>query len=360
MRLRPSSAHIWTNCPANPVMSSRMPPEVPGDPARQGTCAAWVAEMVLTGAVSSCFDLIGETHENGWLVEPDMASKIQRYVDLVRSYGGAIYTERFVALNDHIAGTPDAFAVVDATGTLHVDDLKYGYGIVEPRRNPQVGIYTGAILRSMKVTPSRVVIGIYQPNAYHPAGIHRTWETNADEVMGFVGEIEQAGQRALADNPPAISGEHCEFCPAASTCPAVAAANYRVHDATATATQRHMTPQELANELRFLRGAERMLKGRRDAVEAEAKARMSRAEHIPGWHMEQGAGQRRFTADARTVWALTGVKPTYEKMVTPLELERRGARPEIVAKLTETPRTSPRLKEVPEGHFANLFKRKDG
>lgn len=359
MQLRPSAAHIWTKCPANPLMASRAPEEVPGDPAREGTCAAWVAEMVLTGEVQQASDLIGRNHSNGWLVEPDMTHRIQRYVELVRSYGGTIHTERKVELNGRIKGTPDAYAILAADAILRVDDLKYGYGIVEPYQNPQISIYAGAILRYLTargVVIRQVVIGVYQPRAWHPAGIHRTWKTTPEELMAYVHGIEAAGELAQAPDPVAKPGAHCEYCPAAATCPAVTAANYRVYDMLCANQQRHMTPDEMAEELAFLAEADDMLKGRMNALHAEAQARIKRGEHIPGWHMEQGAGQRRWRVAAATVRALTGINPEVPKMVTPAELERMGASPALVRHLTETPRTAPRIKPVPPRYFANLFK----
>lgn len=362
IQLRPSSAHIWQHCALMPLMASRVQEEPPGDPAREGTCAAWVAEMVLTGAVPKASDLIGRNHENGWLVEADMAHRIQKYVDLIRSYGGKLFVERKVTLNSYIKGTPDAWGLLDEDSILRVDDLKYGFGIVEPYKNPQISIYAGAILRFLTargVKIRRVVIGVYQPRAWHPAGIHRTWTIEPEQLMAFVHELEAAGERAQALNPAATPGSHCEYCPAAATCPAVAAENYRVYDHLCAQQQRHMTAVELAEELSFLEMAENMLKGRTTAIEAEVKARMARAEHIPGWHMEQGAGQRRFKYPADVVRALTGVDPEVPKMVTPAELERMGASPLVVTRLTETPRTAPRIKRVAPGHFANLFKQKD-
>lgn len=361
MDLRPSSAHIWLNCAAAPLLSSRVPSEPESDPAREGTCAAWVAEMVLTGAYPTCKDLAGLSHENGWLVEVDMAQKIQKYVDLVRSYGGNIHTERKVRLNKHIAGTPDAFAVLDKEGVLYVDDLKYGMKIVEPFENEQVSIYAGAILRHLtarSVNITRVVIGIYQPRAWHPSGIHRTWSCYPETLGKFVSKIEAAGVEAQNPDPVATPGSHCRYCPAAATCSANAGENYQVYETLAAQHQRHMTVAEMAEELEFLDRAMDMLKGRKSTVEAEAAARIKRAETIPGWSLQHGAGQRRFTKSAFEIMVTTGVDPRMTKMVTPAELERRGATEESMKGLTETPRTTPRLKRIPAGYFANMFKQR--
>jgi len=42
-------------------------------------------------------------------------------------------------------------------------------------------------------------------------------------------------------------------------------------------------------------------------------------------------------------------------MVTPAELERMNADPDIIALITEVPRTKAKLKPIPEGYFAAKF-----
>jgi hypothetical protein len=357
--LRPSSAHVWTKCPGQPTMVSRLPPEVPSDPAREGTCAAWVAEMVLTGQVPDAAAMLGRSHENGWLITDDMVAYIAKYVEQVRSHGGKVSVERKVRLNRWVEGTPDAFAVLDADGVLRADDLKYGFGIVEPYRNPQVSIYVAAILRhltSRDVIIRRVVIGIYQPRAWHPAGVYRTWACTPEQLMEFVHEIEATIPDTQVENPKLTAGSHCDHCPAAATCAAVAHENYRVFEHVASDTQRHMSGDELARELSFLQLAQDMLDARTTAVYAEAEARMKQAQHIPGWHMEERRGQRRWKVPAPVVKALTGIDPEVKKMVTPAELERLGASPVVVKAITELPLIKPKLTRIPPGYYKGLFK----
>ena len=352
--LRPSSAHMWMHCAGQPTMAGRMPPESPSDAAREGTCAAWVAEMMLTDQP------VPTQHENGWLVTDDMVSHITKYVELVRSHGGQVHVERKVRLNQWVEGTPDAFAVLDTEGVLYADDLKYGFGIVEPYRNPQISIYAASILRylsSRDVIIRRVEIGVYQPRAWHPAGAYRTWVIEPHQLMAFVHEIEAAIPATQAANPVLTPGRHCEYCPAASTCAAVTHENYRIYQTVCADTQRHMSSEELARELGFLELAEDMLKARRTAVNAEAEARLKRAQHIPGWHLGERRGNRRFTVSAEVVRALTGVDVEVKKMVTPAEAERMGASPVMLKAITEVPIIAPKLERIPPGFYNNLFRR---
>jgi hypothetical protein len=356
MILRPSSAHIWLKCAGYPRLAATLPPEPSSDPAREGTCAAWVAEMVLTGQAADTTALIGQAHENGWVVDRAMANHIRGYVALLRSHGGTIYAEQRVVLNDLVQGTPDAAAVCD-DGTLYVDDLKYGFEIVEPS-TPQVRIYAGALYRQMTaagVVINRIQLGIYQPRASHPSGIYRTRNMTVPELLADMRMIEAAAQATQSDTAMCRAGEHCRRCDAAGKCFAVAHEVYRAVTQMHPAQERHLTAAEMAAELAFLELAEAMFKGRRDAITAEAEARLIRGEHIPGWHIESGYGQRRWKFDAKTIHMLTGLDPTAGKMVTPAELERQGADPKLLVSLTETPRTKAKLKAMPEGYLAAKF-----
>lgn len=345
-----------------------VPEEEPGDPAREGTCAAWVAEKVLAGEVERCADLIGESHENGWLVEAEMARLIQKYVDFIRADGGDIHTERKVRLNPMIEGTPDAFAVY-ADGWLKVKDLKYGYAVVEPYRNTQVSIYAGAIVRKLEARGhrvSRVEIGIYQPRAWHPEGVYRRWVIWPEQLMEFVREIELAGHDCQDLTSRATPGHHCQHCPAAARCTALAHSIYRGYQTVTDNRAQQMTPEEMVQELDFLDRISTMIEARKKAVETEAMARMRRAEHFPGYAIDyERFGNRKFNVDPEIVKAITGIDPFMDaKPCTPAELIRRGSDRGIdiedtVNTLSSRPRIPPKLVKMNPNHYRNIFNKKD-
>lgn len=354
---RPSSAHIWINCAAYPVMASRIPPAPESDAAREGTCAAWLAEQAMISGKST-LDFVGAAHPNGWVVTRDMANHIAGYVALLRSYGGKVDVERKVALNALIAGTPDAFGVL-AGDELRVDDLKYGMLTVEVYENPQVTIYAAALvwhLHRQGVIIRKVRLGIYQPRVFHPLGVHRTWTMFPEELMRRAQAIEAAGERTQDPNALATPGPWCRYCEAAAQCAASARQVREVVHTMHNAEQRAMTAQELAAELAFVEDAEAMFKGRRDAIRAEAEARIQKGETIPGWMIDQGYGQRQWVLDdPLTIQVMTGVDVQSGKMITPAEAERRGADPAIVERLTRVPRTKASVKRMPPGYVAAVF-----
>lgn len=349
-----------------PRFALNVPEQLPSDPAREGTCAAWVAEMVLTGEANSASDLLGVSHENGWLIEPEMVSYTQDYINHLRSRTGDVHVERKVKLNEMIQGTPDAFAtavsVEPGLFDLIVDDLKYGFDIVEPYRNTQVSIYAGAILRMMikKVHVRKVIIGIYQPRAIHPKGIYRTWEVWPEQLMEFVQKIERDGHDAQATDSRATPGFHCEHCPAAATCTALVHTIYKGHRVLTDERQGSLTADQMAQELEFVDMMEKMVKARKSALHTEATERMRNAEHIPGYGFEEKFGRTKFTSDALAILAKTGIDP-YEdrKLCTPAELIRRGADKSIVGEMTTRPRIPPKLIKYDHDHFTRLFAQKD-
>ena len=349
-----------------PRFSANLPEQQSSDPAREGTCAAWVAEKVLRGEVTSAAEMIDVSHENGWLVDVEMANLIQEYVDHLRKRGGEIHVERKVVLNQMIQGTPDAFATVveaDRGGyDLFVDDLKYGFDIVEPYRNTQVAIYAGAAMRMLtsKVRIRRVVIGIYQPRAFHPRGIYRTWEIWPEKLSEFVREIEQAGHDAQASDSKATPGFHCEYCPAAASCTALTHSIYKGFRVLSDERQGTLTAEQLSSELDFIAVMEKMVKARASAIRTEATERMKRSEFVPNYGFDEKFGNGKLAGDVLSVLAMTGVDPLEErKLCTPAELIRRGADKETVAGMTTRARIPAKLVKLEPDHFTRLFAQKD-
>ena len=377
--LRPSSAHIWVKCAAQPSIVKHLVKDVqPSDEAMEGTCAAWLAEMVLTGQAETCRDLVGEVcPENNWPVDDAMANYIQGYCDMITSRGGQMETERRVHLNSFINGTPDAYAVVteEPVGygklsyqhgkkiTLVVDDLKYGFGIVSPN-SQQVLIYAGALLNEMRlkyretfvgVIPDEITIGIYQPRAMHYDGIYRTRTITPQQLVEEIEHIVMRGTMCYEPDPLATPGHHCKHCPAALVCPANTTEMYDITTAINASQARELSPQELANQLSFIEIAEDILKGLKRAAHAEANARMTSGKPVPGWGLRRGVGRRRFKVSGDMVKLFTGIDPSSDTLCTPKELERRGADIDVLKTITETPETKAKLVRVTTADVAKLF-----
>lgn len=356
MILRPSASHIWTKCHGQPRLAAKAFAEIESDAAREGTCAAWLAEMVLTGVIKDTFELNGQAHENGWLVDDAMCYHIQKYTELLDRIEGDLKVERKVTLTEEIKGTPDGYAVIK-NHHLRVIDLKYGYMLIEPADNTQLTIYGGAILRKHPDIQT-VSLEIFQPRAYHPDGFHRAHSLSADQLRGDVDKILAHAVEVRQPEATRTPGDHCTYCPAAGMCPQAATFNYAAYDRFMRAPETHLSADELSSELQFLELAEAVLDGRKRAIRAEAAERIrSNNEHIPGYMLDRPIGNRRFRSDVPKLMIemMLGVNPTTDKMITPAEAEKRGADPDVIEQLVERPRGNARLKAIPKGYFSNMF-----
>lgn len=360
LTLRPSAAHRWTKCAKSVSAEASLPPQPESDEAREGTCAAWVADAVLRGDMPDAVSMIGTSHVNGWMVTVDMAHHCQKYVDLVRADNGTIYAEAQVRLSNNplIQGTLDS-ATLDARGHLRVRDLKFGMVLVEVWENPQLLIYAGAMmdyLRSYGFAVNHVTLGIYQPRAFHHLGINREWSMSPDELGARCQGIVELGARCMMPEPPATPGKHCTYCAAKLGCEAFVGSTYRAamwwHDSI---HHRHMTGAELSEYWRFLDEAATMLKAAKSAADAEILARMKAGESVEGMFMKPRTGNRAWTVPADVVQALTGIDPRNGAMVSPAEMERRGVHPDMVNAMSKAPALEPKLDRMPPGYVTRMM-----
>lgn len=356
---RPSGASRWTKCFAAPLFASRAGPQEPSDPAMEGTCAAWLAELVLTGQLPDCASGIGMTHpENHWEVDSEMAGHIQEYVNMITREGGFISAERFVRLSPLIAGTLDNSAsMVD--GVLRVRDLKYGFKLIEPDAE-QLVIYGGALAAEMiqaGQTVTRVVTEIYQPRGFSTDGIHRRMEWTVEDLFSRCEWIMRCAEECHKPNPIATPGPHCDNCEGAPGCQALAETSAMLINTIKSDRHRHMTAQEIAERLKFMREAKKIIDAAASAVETEALARHKSGDPIPGWHLKERMGHRKFTKSREEIHILTGIDPVKEVDMTPADLANRKISDKTMDFIARRPTIGHKLMPIDPREIAKQFKR---
>lgn len=354
LTFRISQAAYWSKCAAFARFTDGVRTEA-NDAAREGTCASWVAEVVLNSVEGiACDDMVGKIHSNGWVVTPEMADDVQGYVDTVCSYGDDVFAEREVVASDlpYIPGRVDAESI-DASGILRITDLKYGRRVVEAN-SPSMICYGFAGMRN-HTNISAVHLAIYQPRASHPAGKYRVCVMTPDEVhTEFVKLWHMANEGAKPDSA-ATPGVHCKGCAAAAGCRALAESTYDVHDVITSRNFTALSAADLARELDFTQNALALITAREKAVMTEAVAR-AKSESIPGWRMSSGLGRSVFTTSAATLQLMTGVDPYQKKLCTPAELIRRGADESVVKSFSKRPETGMKLTKFDSDDIAALFR----
>ena len=359
IKLRPSGSHIWTNCVAAPLFQSNVPDQPETDETREGTCAAWVAECVLMGVYPDCKSMVGVSHSNGWLVTDEMIDFVEDYIDTLLLRGLKVYAEVKVSLNEFISGTLDA-GTIDNPEILFVDDLKFGFGVVEPFENPQLIIYAAGLVRNNNYNHPWVSLGIYQPRAIHPDGVHRTWGISREELLSRADEIIRIGHMCQQPNPVATPGEHCKHCEASGSCVALGNSIYNLVDLIRSEHQVMLTPETIVTELNMLDMAEKLIAARKNGVTTEAAHFINSGQHLRGWGMVSTSAKRKFKYDSEIIEAITGVCATKPAPRTPAEIERnapnKAQMKRIMKLLTVTPTTTPRLGRVKPSDLERQFR----
>ena len=356
---RPSGANRWTKCPAAPLFASRAPEQPDNDPAREGTCAAWVAELVLTNKVLRATDLLDERHANGWQVDLEMCGHVQSYVDMIRADGGIISTERHVRLSPLVAGTLDnAASFVD--GVLKIRDFKYGFKLIESD-SAQIVIYAGALMdeymqQGMQIR--EVWTEIYQPRGFHPDGIHRRKLWSPVDLGARCKWIAERAEECHKPNPVATPGSHCIDCDGATGCATLQMTAVNLLTYVNDDRFSEKTPQELSNQLTFLREAKNIITAATSATETEALTRHQSGERIPGYYMKERFGRKKLTAGRNSIKALTGVDPVKEVMMSPAELKAVGVNDRQLSLLSHKPSIGHKLEPLDQDELKRDFERK--
>lgn len=352
--LRPSASYLWTNCTAYPSFAQNVPYEDAevSDAAREGTCAAWVAECVIKGLAPSCVDMIGMAHANGWFVDEEMAYHVQGYVNEVKRDSVGVSAETTVQISPRIGGSLDSSAINLSGVTLKIKDLKYGHDPVYAFQNSQLLIYGAGEYRRLGCPPSveRVELTIYQPRVPRKEGCSDTWIITVAELLQWEAWIIARGDECF-DNPTPTPGKHCKNCKAAATCEKAIHVVMANHAALRSTAQMHKTPGQMADMLAFMEVHEAILKGVKTALVAEAEQRVKMGENIIGWGMKERYGNRKFTVTPLHIAMKTGKNPNKDVLKTPAELEREGANTEIVNTISTRPFIGSKIGRVDTGRF---------
>ena len=357
--LRCSGAGRWARC-AFSAHLERHPdalPDTDEDAAAEGTCAAWVAECVINGDATTTDDLIGRVHKNGVEVDADMARHLTGYVQMAQSRHSAraeIYGEIPISTGAMLAGTSDlrSWSTPD---DFHIDDLKYGFGIVESTTLQLVAYM--AIAYAQGIRAARWHLGIYQPRAVHSAGIYRTRTLTLEQVQQEVADLIRTAQGiATGLITGAQPGDQCNHCRGAHKCEALTHSVYSMWHPVTSRAINEPTDQQLADELDMIDRMSDLIKARKVAVEAEAQQRINTGRMVPGWAMMPTVGKRKFKVAGEVVHGLTGIDPFDKVLCTPAELERRGASKATVGALSYTPTVGYKLARYDSRVIDALFK----
>ncbi len=340
--LAPSAAKRWMTCSPSARVESILPDRTTTY-AEEGTIAHSVAESFLRfykkSGVIAVFDnpwgeaatfynfdlnlnnLQAQCEEKGFDFREIFETVHDRYVrvvwdDFVRAKAedpaAELLIEQRVELNDFV---PDSFgssdAIIIAGKRLQVYDLKYGRGVrVSAKGNPQMRLYAlGALMGPAETFPIEdVTMTIVQPRLNAVSSDKVPVRELADWAVKV---LAPAARKAYMGDGDYVPGDHCEFCKAKATCPALSEYTRRVTTTYAEPTE--LSAEELAAVLPTLP----VIEGWIAAVRSRAQETIEKGGSVPGWKLVEGRSTRRIfkEAEARKVLSDAGFKPEdYDKV----------------------------------------------
>lgn len=359
-RLAPSSAHRWVHCPGSVAMSEQFP-EPQGSAAAEGEACHWIASEVLSGRG---MEPRPDSAPNGVFITNEMMDAARIYVAAVHKYLGGRAAPAVCAVEQLVQiprihkecfGTADC-SFTDDRGELHIFDLKYGFGIVEPWDNWQMICYAAGLLRPAH---KFVSIHIVQPRPYHADGPHRTWRIGAPILDRYIEKLRLAAEAVMAGGALVTSGSYCKYCSARHACPSAQQSALFAMDYTDRATVQQLPPEALAVELRTMQRAAEAIAYRLTGLEGQARAAILAGGTVPGYELRAGAGRQKWTVPVEQLACMGDVMGFNLRKsidtITPAQARKAGMPEELVTAYTERLPGEVKLEACSMARIASAF-----
>lgn len=225
---------------------------------------------------------------------------------------------------------------------LYIDDLKYGWGIVDVFENWQLlGYAIGRYLQLGQPMLKGVILRIHQPRPHHEEGPTRSWVLTIDELMMYKEIIEARMIEIDGGRADLVTGKQCKHCPAATRCPAFNETYYNVIDVVhEDFNQMNLTEKEIAFQMTQILRAKDILKIKEDSLKELAIDRIRNGTLIPGYSVESSYGDRKWKPNISpdVIKALTGKDiVAAPEMLSPAKAEKLGVPKDLVNKFVDRP-----------------------
>lgn len=351
--VRCSSLHRLMNCVGHSKLTLRELQEE-GDPAREGTAVGeYLTAMIKQKTETPAF---GITASNGYFVNDEMKYyALETYRNILATAQGNLIEseERIDWITDAgtVRGQFDISFVVGGHiegqhligATLHVEDLKYGWKIVDVEENWQllgyaIGQHKRLLAKGIYV--DNIVFRIHQPRPYHPDGKIREWTITTHELINYYHKIVAQLRLFQSPNKTLTTGSSCQYCDAAAACPALNKAFHNAVDIVMSDyTEKELSNQDLSDLIGILERAEDVIEIKAKSIKQLAVSRLQNNQMIPGYGMVQKFGDRKWKdgVTAESVKMMTGVDLMKTEMMSPNQAEKAGVNKKLTEQLTMKP-----------------------
>lgn len=253
----------------------------------------------------------------------------------------------------------DFYSIDEATNTLYITDVKFGYGIVEVEKNWQMIDYGIGVVINLKRAFSKIVFRIIQPRSHHEDGPVRDWTITYKELLAFKDQIEARILECKNGNTELVTGNHCRFCKAGDSfvCPAKNKAfNNAVSVVMTEIKQDYLTEQDISELLDLYEKVKNIFKIQEKSLGELAKHRIRSNKLIPNYTTVDSYGHTKWNpeATAEAIEAVTGCSAKVVETMSPSEFQNTYNLPEMLIKgLTHRPYNGTNLKRKNAGEIAD-------
>ena len=340
--LPPSSANMWEKCHGWVTLNAFVPEEEESEAARIGTQVHAIIEQLFRDA-----DFIDPTATDEMMESARMF--VQNVREVITGRDGDLRIEQSVQIpRIHKAcfGTPDATFFDPVKRVLFIWDYKHGMSLVEVFDNEQLISYAAGLMDEYG-EDIPIVFRIVQPRAFHRNGPIREWLTDGVSLRGAINLLANAAGKNLNGDGQCQTGEHCRYCKAHHVCEAAINAGYSLYEASASPVPLDMSAAAMGVYYATLTRAIKHLESLKAGFEAQIMGRIGNGEAIPGWSVQMGTGNRKWSLDASALFDMgdaIGInlrKPV--EPISPAQAEKLGFDKATVAALTVKPETGLKL-----------------
>ena len=312
-------------------------PKSPGNPAaEEGTAAGEYLERLLLNKPISAMA------SNGVYFDDDMKFYLTPICEDIKSRTVSdILCEHKIDWQTSsgivIKGRPD-IAFVDNNGQLCVEDLKYGWGIVEVKENWQLIAYAiGEVIRRGQAFET-ISLKIHQPRPHHEDGSTREWILSYTELLQYKDRIEKRMQEIADGRKDFQTSPQCKYCQGTGeACPAFNRLFYRSLEITTEFFQDSIDNDELSAQLDQVKRAEEVIKIKKDSLNELGVLRIKQGQIVPGYTQTAKYGNRVWKKGIapEAIQMMTGKNVIETNLMSPAKAEKMGVSKELVNQITE-------------------------
>lgn len=339
------------HCIGSYYMPASLPPDIDKDARDEGNAAHATAKMLFNGQhVEPGMKVYGT-----FILTDDMLDHVKSYIGNLDCGDVEIETS-FEGHGFRINGRADHIKYRPELSLLTIDELKYGFRLIEPENNwTLIAHALGWCIRN-NVAPNTISFRVHQPRPYHPDGFLREHRITYVELMDLYTRISQrlgAPTDELTTDP-----DVCRKCRALPKCSAARKASMNAIDVMTAAYVDDLPNDMLAYEYELLLRASDTIGNRLNALKELMSHKIGNGDVIENYDLEPRYAHRKWNTGltASALKVLTGIDLAKDGIVTPAEAERRGVPEEVVAAFTNRPMIDQKLKRIdPDKKARKIF-----